>query len=470
MGADGLGRANVAGKEVRLRSAIPGEDAVATVTHVGQHAVWATVVEPSSASPDRVRAPCPVVDMCGGCPWQHIAIPAQRALRLAALKSELAQVAGVDDANWAAWAPREKPSAGYRTRALMMLRHVRGKLRAGFYAPRSQDLVPAEACLVQSPRIQNLIPKIVSILDNHQLPTWRGPNKPGLIRAFSLRAESGKSPVLLTIVATQIDPRLVTAANHLVKLHGVGGVYGNLNAKDGGPVMGQVTHHLAGERLQDYSVGPLRLSLGPTAFVQTNQSAGDALVSHVLDLLVRPGVDGPQEPTPYAHLADLYAGVGIFGLAAAGAGLAARVTVVENAPSAVADARRNAAKLAGVGIPEGSGVPVQVVEADAVDGAKVLLDLGDAGPDLAIVDPPRAGLGSGVVASLRAMPRLATLIYVSCNARTLARDLDALTATAPEGSQGFRVTDVAPVDMFPNTPHAEVVVRLERVGAGQSGT
>ena len=75
-------------------------------------------------------------------------------------------------------------------------------------------------------------------------------------------------------------------------------------------------------------------------------------------------------------------------------------------------------------------------------------------PDVVIVDPPRAGLHKHVANTLCEHPS-EHLIYVSCQPTTLARDVAHLTENA------FAVTDVIPVDMFPHTPHLEVIARLE---------
>jgi len=83
---------------------------------------------------------------------------------------------------------------------------------------------------------------------------------------------------------------------------------------------------------------------------------------------------------------------------------------------------------------------------------KVLAD----GADGVILDPPRSGCAPAVLDAVAALEGAPTVIYASCEPRKLARDLKRLTDT------GLRVTDVALFDMFPHTPHVEVLVALRR--------
>jgi 23S rRNA (uracil1939-C5)-methyltransferase len=75
-------------------------------------------------------------------------------------------------------------------------------------------------------------------------------------------------------------------------------------------------------------------------------------------------------------------------------------------------------------------------------------------PDAILVDPPRSGLHSKVAKALCLQPT-SNLVYVSCQPKTLARDIKHLTQSA------FDVVEVVPVDMFPHTPHLEVVTHLQ---------
>ena len=112
---------------------------------------------------------------------------------------------------------------------------------------------------------------------------------------------------------------------------------------------------------------------------------------------------------------------------------------------AIADAKENA-KLNGLtNTYYAVGKAEQIVPKWANEGFK---------PDVVIVDPPRTGLGDELIDMLkRVQPK--TIVYVSCNPSTLAKNLKELT-------KKYRVDYIQPVDMFPQTSHVEAVVRLVR--------
>lgn len=148
------------------------------------------------------------------------------------------------------------------------------------------------------------------------------------------------------------------------------------------------------------------------------------------------------EELPDPVLWDVYGGVGSIGLYM---GRNARVVGIEEMPGAVRYARGNAKAL--------GRKAYKVEQGDAKSVLGRLVKLGPK-PDVVVVDPPRAGIDAKVAQQLAEAAPL-RLIYVSCNPATLARDVARL---AP----AFRLKAARPVDLFPQTPHVETVVLLER--------
>ena len=136
---------------------------------------------------------------------------------------------------------------------------------------------------------------------------------------------------------------------------------------------------------------------------------------------------------------DLYAGVGLFALAAAGAGH--RVTAVEGDPVSAADLVDNATAQGAVAVVHGA-VEAHLASRRAEVGT-------------AIVDPPRTGLSAEAVTGLLAWAP-ARVVYVSCDPATLARDLRRCL------DAGYRLGTVRGFDLFPRTGHVEAVATLER--------
>jgi tRNA/tmRNA/rRNA uracil-C5-methylase (TrmA/RlmC/RlmD family) len=181
-------------------------------------------------------------------------------------------------------------------------------------------------------------------------------------------------------------------------------------------------------------VGDLSLRFLAGDFFQNNPFLLPRLVAHVAQDATAGGA---------RFLVDAYCGSGLLGLAAAPR--FDRVLGVEVSPSAVSWARENAARNGRTNC-----------EFMAADASAVFAGIPFAGADAAvIVDPPRKGCGDAFLAQLAAFaPR--TIVYVSCNPETQARDIAALAAA------GYSCLRVQPFDMFPQTRHIEAVATLAR--------
>jgi len=166
-----------------------------------------------------------------------------------------------------------------------------------------------------------------------------------------------------------------------------------------------------------------RLRVSARSFFQAGPDGAEALVAAVSAALGDP-----------VRLADLYGGVGLF---AATLGAGRRVELVEASASACADARVNLA-----------GTDARVVRSDVARWRPRRVDA-------VVADPPRAGLGRRALARVTAT-RAERLVLVSCDAGALARDVRLL------GVAGYRFVGATLVDMFPQTPHVEVVSRFDR--------
>lgn len=178
-------------------------------------------------------------------------------------------------------------------------------------------------------------------------------------------------------------------------------------------------------------LGGRRFRVSASSFFQVNHAQAEQMVRLV----------GEALPARGEVLVDAFAGVGTF--AAIFAGRFERVIAIEEARTAIRDAAENVSDLSNVELREGK------VE-------DVLPEL-ETTPDAVLLDPPRAGCAPPVLRAI-AQFRPRTVVYVSCNPATLARDLRTLTGA------GFALERVAPLDMFPQTAHIEAVALLHLAG------
>ncbi len=183
-----------------------------------------------------------------------------------------------------------------------------------------------------------------------------------------------------------------------------------------------------GQKRYTESVDGKDFLVSSPSFFQVNVDQAVAAANVVRDRLQL----GPEDV-----LLDAYTGVGTFAILLAP--YVKRVIAVEESSAAVADARQNASELRNV----------DFVLGRSEDVLRTLPDT----PDVVVLDPPRSGCQPRALESLVQMAP-SRVAYVSCDAETLARDLKILCAG------GYRLDEVAPLDMFPQTHHVECVALL----------
>ena len=361
------------GRVVFVRHALPGERVVARVTEDrGGGFCRADAVRVLAASADRVEPPCPHAGpgRCGGCDWQHTSADAQRVLKAAVVREQLARLAGLPDVPVTVEA---LPGGllGWRTRVRYAIDPAG---RTALRRHRSHELEPVGHCPLGT--------------DAVSAATGDGDWPPGAEIEVV-----GSGPTVVLVAAAGDDPRGPAGEDPRAAA----------GEKPRAPAGGSV---LAGPpRVHEHAAGR-DWELAATGFWQAHPAAADALSACVLDFLA---------PAPGQTALDLYAGAGLFaGVLAAAVGPSGHVLAVEADPQAAADARTNLAAADG-----GAAVEVRTgrVSAGLLGGVGIV-------PDVAVLDPPRAGTGPDVLTALLAL-RPRAVAYVSCDPASLARDLRA---------------------------------------------
>jgi 23S rRNA (uracil1939-C5)-methyltransferase len=444
LAANGDGLTTSRGREILVPFTIPGEH-VRIRLHERERVRSATLVEVLRPSPHRVVPQCrhfglaaaPGLGACGGCTWQHIAYAEQ--LRL---KSELVDrlVRAV-----VSRAPAARPTLpatsldhpwGYRNKVHFVFGNHRSRLTMGHYVRGSRRVIPIVECPVHDERGNAFAFAARDTFAAANLQAAEGHR--GALRSLAIRAGLRTHELMAALIVTSDRDRAVrTATRRLIEQSRPTSMHLNIHARDDAFIFGPATRHLDGtSRMRDEVAGASFL-ISPAAFFQTNVLAAEILVVLVREIVQRP-----------RRVLDLYAGSGLFAIPLANAG--SEVIAVEENRLAVADGE--AALLLN---PAARGRCVFV--ARRVESA--LRSIRDA--DVVVLDPPRAGCSSAVIAELFGRIRPAVAIYVSCNPEALAVDLGAIARS------GYRIRALQPVDMFPHTAHVETVAIVER-GRNQS--
>ena len=438
---DGDGVARLDRRALTVPFTIPGERVRVRLGATRAGITSATLVEILRASPNRVQPACPHFGpqaeggrTCGGCSWQHIAYPAQLALKtdlVTRLVRERVASAPAARAMLAA-TPHDAPWH-YRNKLHFVVERGRsGALVMGHYARFSRRVVAVRECPVQDERGNAVA---FALRDACQWADTRD------VKSIAVRAGHSKPETLATLVVTSAQDKRLRAASRRALSTRVAptSLHVNVHPRGDAFIFGRETRHIAGpERLRE-DLGGASFLISPTSFFQTNVRAAEILVQQVLDAV-------PAGAT----VLDLYAGVGLFALPLALRGHT--VTAVEENRSAVTDGE---ASLGLSRVPKDRcqfiAKPVEVVLGPGRHSLPQNFDV-------VVLDPPREGCHPSVIGRVLGRRVPTRVVYVSCDPESLARDLAHITAC------GYAIDSMQPVDMFPHTPHIETVVVLTRAG------
>ena len=398
------------GEIVLVAGAIPGERVTARISRAEKRVAFADVVAVREPSPDRRGTGGDLA--CGGCVYAHISYPRQVELKAQIIEDAFLRIGRIPFSERVT--VQAASEHGYRMRARF---HVRDG-RAGFYREGTHDLCdPRQTGQLREESV-DAVGAFVAAMRDGGVPVVSvelSENIAGSLRA--MHADTSASSDLERALAHAVHAAGFTGAT----ARAADGV----TAAAGDPVVTDPLSAITDGRTSD---GTLRRH--PEAFFQSNRFLLGRLVGAVMDAV------------PSGRILDLYAGVGLFSVALAAAGRG-KVTAVEGDRVSGRDLERNAAPFSDVLRVSRSSVEHYVLQRRA------------APPDTLIVDPPRTGM-SKEAGDATARIGAARIVYVSCDAPTMARDARRLL------DAGYRLTSLQGFDLFPNTAHVESLGVFER--------
>ncbi len=424
----GNGVARLEGYVVFVAGAVPGDRVRAVVGKSKRAYAEARAVEILEPSPDRIA---PVADH-PGAPWQVLPYERQLEVKASQVREALERIGKLSGFELEPivpaveqWRYRNKLEYSFGT-------GEGGELVLGFHAPgRWDEIVPMDDCLLASERSNELREQVLAWARAEGLGAWDRREQRGLLRNLVIREgrRTGELQVRLVTSPGQID------TDSLIEAVRCDGLFWTRQEAMGETTAGGETVLLNGTPQLRERIRGLDFLVSPEAFFQTNTEMAEQLYEIAAEFAQLRG---------HERVFDLYCGIGTIGLTLAAR--AREVVGVEIVEPAVADAIENA-RLNDVLNARFYAGDIRLAMRDLVEEA--------GRPDVAVVDPPRAGLSQKVVRRiLEAQP--SRIVYVSCNPTTLAPN------AAQMVEAGYRLARVRPVDMFPQTPHIESVALLER--------
>jgi len=384
------------GRVVFIPDVIPGEKVSIRIVEDNQKYARAEAIRVEQASPLRVLPPCPHSGVCGGCHYQHISYADQVQFKRGILEDQLTRIGHLEALPPIQVFPSQTPFE-YRNVAQF---HLSADGKLGFKKRRSEQVLEISTCLLLMPAIARFWPYL------------------------SLEPDTG---------ITRIEVRQNREEELLVLLQGTDGELPEIAVDMPVSLVHRVKNDtvvLSGDDAIIMTIldTPFHLSAG--AFFQVNDDITEKMVQHLLAVVAE------KKPN---RVMDLYSGAGLFSRFMAP--MVEQVKAVESNTLACRDFIINLDAFDHVSLYEGQ--------------VEMILPSMEMDADLVVCDPPRAGLHKKVVDVL-AESAVRTLVYISCDPATLARDTQRLR------EKGFEPQSIALFDMFPQTYHFESMLVFSR--------
>ncbi|MCB8448013.1 23S rRNA (uracil(747)-C(5))-methyltransferase RlmC [Klebsiella aerogenes] len=363
---------------------------------------------------------------CRSCQWLELPLTQQLADKMANLRELLA---GHPAARWLT--PVSGPETAFRNKAKMV---VSGSVERPLLGMLHRDGTPEDLtdCPLYPPSFEPVFAALKPFIARAGLTPYNVARKRGELK-YLLLTESQQGGMMLRFVLrsaaklAQLRAALPWLQQQLPQLKVI---TANIQPVHMAIMEGEQEIFLSDQQALAENFNGVPLWIRPQSFFQTNPTVASQLYATARDWI---------RALPVNHMWDLFCGVGGFGLHCATPQM--RLTGIEIAPEAIACAKQSAAQLG-----------LTNLHFQALDSTQFATHEDDI-PQLVLVNPPRRGIGAELCDYLSRMAP-SYIIYSSCNARTMAADIDRL--------QGYRVERVQLFDMFPHTAHYEVLTLLVR--------
>ncbi|SHK18566.1 23S rRNA (uracil1939-C5)-methyltransferase [Anaerobranca californiensis DSM 14826] len=435
--SEGEGVGKVEGFTVFVPKTVKGDVVKGKIISTKKTYARALLQEIIIPSENRVQPKCKIYDECGGCNLQHIEYQHQLEIKRKIVEDAICRIGGFNEIP-----VKHVLTAGsenYRNKMQAPVGFSDGRVIAGFYKPKSHEIVPTDNCIIQHQKGNEILKKVVQIINQLKIQPYDEREGKGIIRHIMSRVGINTGQTMLVLVVTTTDfPQKEGLVERIKKvLPDLTTLVFNINNKKTNVILGTENVVSFGKgHIEEISQG-IKFKISPLSFFQVNPKGMEVLYQRAVEYA---GLTGKE------RVIDAYCGLGSISLFMAKK--AKEVLGIEIVPQAVRDAKENA-KLNNID-------NVTFIEGKAED---VMVDLAKKGEkyDVVVVDPPRKGCEASLLAAIKEIAPQ-RVVYVSCNPATLARDLKIL---CEEGM--YTIKEVQPVDMFPHTSHVECVVFMSRV-------
>ena len=420
----GYGIGRIDNLVVFVPGAMLGEVVLAEVTEYKKKMVTAQLLSVVSPSADRIAPQCVQSERCGGCELQHCNAKYQLKAKRQIVQDAITRLGRVDI--------EVEPVLGmeypwqYRNKGIFHADYSAGNVQLGFYEQGSHTFVPAGTCMLFSNAVNGLVKMLEEMIQNS--------GKANYIHKVMIRESRLNGELMVVFVTEDTAWRLPDLTKAVAAYPNVVSVYHNHNSNPK-LMLGRKFNLLYGKETIEDTIGQFHFQISPQSFFQVNNEQAEVLYAKALEYA---GLTGKEQ------VADVYCGIGTISLYLAQK--AESVIGIESVAQAIQDAKENA---------KANGVEnCTFVAAKAEEWLPKWVKKGNK-LDVAVIDPPRKGCEPPALDALISS-EAETIVYVSCNPSTLARDVKYLC------ENGYQLDKVQPVDLFPQTFHCECVAKLTK--------
>ncbi len=317
------------------------------------------------------------------------------------------------------------------------------EILCGMYAKGTHRIIDSSCCLLENEEAKHIVQAIKQLMPKFGIEPYNEDTGTGFMRHAIVRAGHSTGEILVTLVTngSNFVGSKAFCRELCKRVPSITTIVQNVNTRQTNVILGdEGEQRLYGPGFILDDLCGLRFRISSHSFYQVNATQTEVLYRRAIKLA---GLTGNEE------VMDAYCGTGTIGLVAAkgldeapGAG---KVIGVDKVPEAINDARNNARHN-----------KIENAEFFAQDAGDFMQRLAREGGqiDVLFMDPPRAGSSLEFLRATCAL-KPQRIVYISCGPNTQARDVDYLV------KNGYKLTDIQPVDMFPHTEHIENICRLE---------
>ena len=425
-------------RRIKMKGGIKGQKVKAAVKRTGRGKADVKMVELLERSPIETAEVCPHFEGCGGCTMLSVDYEKQLEIKEEQVL-ELFEDAGIRGFEFLG-VQGSPDNVGYRNKMEYTFGdEVKGgPLTLGLHKKgRHIDIQTVDGCMLVDSDFNTILKESLAFFQDAELPYYRVVNHEGYLRNLVVRKGIHTNEIMVNIVtSSQCEFDMSKFADMINGLELKGNVVSILHTINDGladAVQCDEMRILYGVDYLHEEILGLKFKISPFSFFQTNTKGAEQLYT-----IARDFIGDHSNKVVF----DLYSGTGSIGQLMAEK--AKKVYGIEIIEEAVVAANENA-KLNGLD-------NCEFIAGDVKDTVKSL----DVKPDLIIVDPPRPGIHKQAIKDICDFGAK-EIVYISCNPKTLVDDLKDFIG------YGYMPEKVKCMDMFPNTPHCESVVKLYKI-------